>query len=199
MDVISHALWAGAAAELLHRRGVFSRRQVFVAAAFGAMPDLVGLVPVSASAAGSPDPWAAIVGYVTAIPSREPELEPWARELEHVLHCSAHSVLVLGCFALLAWRLWPKLWAGILGWGLHIALDVPTHSASYYAVTPIYPISGWSFDGLAWATTPAVLALNWALLAATYLALWLRRGGRARGDPHGAGLDPPGAPRGPDA
>ena len=55
MDVLSHALWAGAAAETLRRRSHFSRRDVILATAIGALPDLVGLVPVSIWAGNSPD------------------------------------------------------------------------------------------------------------------------------------------------
>ena len=174
MDVISHSLWAGAAAEVLRRRGTFARRDVAVATAFGAMPDVVALLPVSLWASGSTEPWESMVAYVTATPGKEPDLAPWAQVAEHVLHCSAHSVVVLAVFALIAWRFQPALRSAALGWGLHLALDVPTHSESYYAVTLFYPFSEWHIDGIAW-TTPAVLGLNWILLAATCATLWFTR------------------------
>ena len=180
MDVVSHALWAAAAAEGLRRRGTFTGRDVIVAAAFGAMPDLVGLLPVTAWAVGSPDALDAIGRYVAAVPGSEPDMAPWARHAEHVMHCSAHSLIVLALFALVAWRYGSAMRAALLGWALHIALDVPTHSSAYYAVTLFYPISEWRFDGVAW-TTPAVLAVNWVLLAATGAALWLSRLGIDRG------------------
>ena len=198
MDIVSHALWAAAAAEALRRRGTFARRDVIVAGAFGAMPDLVGLVPVSAWAIGSPEPWNVVAAYVAAVPGQEPSMAGWARQSEHVLHCSAHSLVVLAFVALLAWRQGAATRAALLGWTLHIALDVPTHSSAYYAVTLLYPLSEWRFDGLAW-TSPAVLAANWILLAATGAALWLTRGGRRRGDRRAADVPPPRGRDGRDA
>lgn len=99
MDVLSHALWAGSAAELLRRRGRFTAGEV----------------------AGA---WR------------------WHRPLLHAL----------------------------LGWWLHLALDIPTHSREYYAVTVLYPFSEWSFDGVAWPT-PWLLGVDWVLLVAAWAAL----------------------------
>ena len=77
------------------------------------------------------------------------------------------------------------LWAaaaaeGLRGRGTFARRDVIVAAAAYYAVTLFYPFSEWHFDGVAW-TTPAVLAVNWALLAAAGAALWLTRRSRPRG------------------
>ena len=171
MDVFSHALWAGAAAVALRRRRHdWSRGDVAAAMAFGAAPDLVGLLPVTAWAIGTASPSTAIREYVAAIPGTEPSMAPWARLAEHHLHCAAHSVLVAGLAALLAWRWRPRLLRGFTGWWLHLGLDVPTHSEAFYAVTLFYPLTEWSFDGIAW-TTPWLLGANWVALALTYAVL----------------------------
>ena len=178
MDLISHALWAGAAAEALHRRGRFSRRDVAGAVALGAMPDLVGALPVLAASVGGPAPLKTLLAYAMAVPGTEPALQAgWAYALEHHLHCSAHSVIVLAIVTALALR-WARAAApSLLGWWLHLALDVPTHSDDYYAVTIFYPFTEWSFDGIAW-TNPIVLGTNYVLLAVAYAWLW--RTSRAR-------------------
>ena len=101
-------------------------------------------------------------------------MAPWAHLLEHNLHCSAHSVLVLGLVTLVsAWRFRWFL-VPLAGWWLHLALDVPTHSRDYYAVPVLYPLSEWSFDGIAW-THPAVLGLNYMGLALAYAWLFATR------------------------
>ena len=58
-----------------------------------------------------------------------------------------------------------------MGWWLHIAIDIPTHSAKYYAVPILYPFTNRGFDGLAW-TTPWFLALNYLALAAVWIWLY---------------------------
>ena len=57
---------------------------------------------------------------------------------------------------------------GVLG----IVIDVFTHSAAYYPVPVLYPITMRAFDGVAW-NTPWFIALNYVALGATYL--WLVR------------------------
>lgn len=144
------------------------------AAAFALMPDVVALAPVSIWAVGSESAMGAIRAYVFAQPGTEPVMAPWARLLEHVIHCSAHSLLVLGLVSLFSF--WKCRWllVPLGGWWLHLALDVPTHSKEYYAVTILYPLSEWSFDGIAW-TKPEVLWGNYLALAMTYGWLFATR------------------------
>jgi hypothetical protein len=53
----------------------------------------------------------------------------------------------------------------MLGWLLHILIDIPTHSFSYYATRFLWPISEYRIDGIAWWTP--------RFWAATYGALWV--------------------------
>lgn len=174
MDVISHGLWATAVAEVLRRRGVVTTGQVAGTAAFGLMPDLMALVPVSIWAVGSESSIDAIRAYVFARPGSEPVMAPWAHILEHHIHCSAHSIIILSLITLLSF--WRVRWmlVPLTGWWVHLALDVPTHSSEYYAVTVFYPLTEWSFDGIAW-THPAVLGMNYAALTLVYTWLFLTR------------------------
>jgi hypothetical protein len=40
----------------------------------------------------------------------------------------------------------------MLGWLLHIAIDIPTHSFRYYATRFLWPVSDFRIDGIAWRT-----------------------------------------------
>ena len=75
-----------------------------------------------------------------------------------------HSLIIVAAVSALAWWLWPMLLYPLLGWWLHIATDIPTHSADYYAVPVLYPITYRGFDGIAW-NTPGFVALNYLALA----------------------------------
>ena len=174
MDVLSHGLWATALGETLRRRGLATRRQVLGASAFGLMPDLVALAPVSIWAIGAESSVDAVRAYIFATPGTEPAMAPWAHMLEHRIHCSAHSLIVLSLVTLLSFWKFRWLLVPLMGWWLHIALDVPTHSQEYYAVTLFYPLTRWSFDGVAW-THPAVLGLNYVALGIVYGWLFLTR------------------------
>jgi hypothetical protein len=81
------------------------------------------------------------------------------------LYPAGHSLivflLVFGLVTVLARRIVYSL----LGWLLHIVIDVPTHSFSYYATRFLWPISDFRIDGIAWGTP-------WFWVA-TYLALGL--------------------------
>jgi hypothetical protein len=138
------------------------------------MPDLVALLPVTGWAVSSSKPLDSILAYVMALPGKEPEMDVWARLAEHHIHCSAHSLIVLSLVTLACWRWLPRVLPALLGWWLHLLLDIPTHSREYYAVTILYPFTEWSFDGIAW-TTPWVLAVNYFALLIAYATLYAKR------------------------
>lgn len=173
MDVLSHGLWAAAAALALGRNRETSRGTVAGAVAFAVVPDIVPLLPVAVWAAGQGDT-GVVLDFVKAMPGREPPMPGVVTALSHHFHCIAHSALIAAAVALAAWRLLGRLWIPLVGWWAHIALDIPTHSDDYYAVPFLYPLTYWGFDGVPW-TTPWVLALNFAALAATWTWLWRRR------------------------
>lgn len=88
------------------------------------------------------------------------------------LHCVMHSAVVAGVVTLVCGALLRTLWVPLLDWWSHIVIDVFTHSVEYYPVRVLYPLSERVFDGLAW-NTPWFLALNYGVLAATWL--WMLR------------------------
>ena len=66
------------------------------------------------------------------------------------MYQAGHSLivflLVFGLTTILARRIVYSM----LGWLLHIVIDVPTHSFSYYATRFLWPISDFRIDGIAW-------------------------------------------------
>ena len=124
-----------------------------------------------------------MLAYATALPGAGPALPPWVALWSHHLHCTLHSAVVAFVVTLLLvpalvvrGHRWPGLWLPLLAWWGHILIDVPTHSADFYPVPVLYPLTMRGFDGLAW-NTPWFMALNYAALAATGLWLWRSRPG----------------------
>ena len=171
MDVVAHGLWAGAAGEWIRRRTGQDGRLVGWTVAFGIAPDVVQFVPVAAWSLSLPDPAQFLSAYIFATPGNEPALPPLIHQLSHHAHCALHSIVVAGIVTALAWWLRPALLLALPGWWLHIAIDMPTHSADYYAVPFLYPFSTIAVDGVAW-TSPWMLGLNYALLLLAYVRMF---------------------------
>jgi hypothetical protein len=162
MDIVAHGLWAGAAAVAAQRAGV-KVRPVW-AAAWAMFPDVlafgppvaVGLWMLVSGAAGSARPGHAGVPHV---------------HLGAPLYPLGHSLVtfavVFGLVTLAMRR--PPL--AMLGWLTHILIDIPTHSNSYYATRFLWPLSGYSINGVPW-WTPWLWVCTYVGLAITYLVLW---------------------------
>jgi LexA-binding, inner membrane-associated putative hydrolase len=171
MDIVSHALWAAAAGEHLRRKGLMGRGAFGATIAIGAMPDVVSFIPALAWGVREPHPFAAMCASIVATPGGEP-LPAAINTLSHNLHCVTHSVVIAALVTLVVWRARPAWIPVLVGWWLHIAMDIPTHSTDYYAVPIFYPLSDWGFNGVPW-TTPWIMALNYAALAVVFIGLFV--------------------------
>lgn len=172
MDILAHALWAGAGAELGGRRRPLKRRAVALIVALAALPDTLHLLPIAGWWLFGDGTFAALRAYAIAVPGHEPPLPATVQLLSHHLHCIAHSAVVAALTTLLLWVALRSLWIPLLGWWSHIVIDVLTHSADYYPVPVLYPITDRGFDGLAW-NTPWFMVANYAALG--MVGLWLLR------------------------
>lgn len=170
MDVLAHTLWAGIGVTLARRRWKITRRTAVITVGLAVLPDVMHLLPIIAWWFFGDGTFAAIKGYAIAVPGEEPMLPPIVNLLSHHLHCIMHSAIVAGAVTLLSWAALRSVWIPLLGWWSHIVIDVFTHSADYYEVPVLYPITERGFDGLAW-NTPWFMVLNYASLAA--MILWL--------------------------
>lgn len=170
MDILAHTLWVAVGAAALHRRRPLARGTVTAALALAALPDGVHLVPIAAWWLLGDGTLEAVRAYALAVPGQEPWLPPQIQLWTHHLHCVMHSAPIAALVTALAWAVRRALWLPLLGWWSHIAIDVFTHSADFYAVPVLYPFTERGFDGIAW-NTPWFMILNYASLAAA--GAWL--------------------------
>jgi hypothetical protein len=178
MEIVAHGLWAVAAAK---GKGDLAGRRIPVAwtAWWAIFPDVLAFGPAVAVGlwwriAGAPAAAGAHHHYHVGLP----------------LYQMGHSLVVFaaiyGLVSLVARR--PVI--GMLGWLMHILIDIPTHSFSYYATRFLWPVSNFRVDGIAW-WTPWFWAATYVALAAVYFALWrtgrlLRAPARKTGEPREA-------------
>ena len=175
MDVLAHALWAGAGVLLARRRWTVTPRTAAATVALAVAPDIPHLLPILGWSVFGAGNAATVKGYAIAVPGQEPALPPEVEWLSHNLHCVTHSAIVAAVTTLLLWIWLQSLWVPLLGWWSHVVIDVFTHSVDYYPSPVFWPITRQGVNGVAW-NTPLFMALNYLALAATYL--WLLRSSR---------------------
>lgn len=170
MDILAHALWAGAGVAAAHGRYPMAVRTAAATVALASLPDLGQILPILGWWLFGDGTARQLWAYVIALPGQEPVMPELVGMLSHHLHCIFHSAIVAGVVTLLFWVVSRRLWIPLLGWWSHIVIDVFTHSADFFPSPVLYPITQRGVDGIAW-NTPWFMALNYAALAAT--ALWL--------------------------
>lgn len=163
MEIVAHGLWA-AAAGIAAKKSMGIRLRLGWTVWWACFPDVLAFGPMIAAGL-----WLRLAGG--------PNLQPaGSHALPHVhiglpLYPAGHSLVVFllafGVVSLLARRVVFEM----LGWLLHILIDVPTHSLRYYATRFLWPVSDLRVDGIAW-WTPWFWAATYGALAAVYLILW---------------------------
>lgn len=161
MDIISHGLWGGVAF------GRKSKKTFFQAFFCGVAPDLfsfgiftaatiIGLAERPDWSAGPP-PADMIPGYVS------------------FLYNITHSLVIFALVFGVIWVLWKKPFLPLLAWPLHILLDIPTHSLSFFPTPFLWPFfDGVRVDGIPWSH-PYIFIPNVLFLVVLYMWFFVVR------------------------
>lgn len=163
MDIISHGLWGGIAL------GRSSRKSFWLAFLFGIAPDLLsfGFVILGAFVAHGFEFWRGI-GH----PPDPAKIPAYVYHLYNV----THSLVVFGLAFGVVWLLRGKpLWE-MGAWGLHVVVDIFTHTTAFFPTPFLWPLLTVRFNGWAWSD-PVIFVPNVVLLAVLYTVfLWKHRG-----------------------
>lgn len=162
MEIIAHGLWAAAGAIAVKRTTKVRLRPAWLVW-WAVFPDVLAFGPMVAAGL-----WFRLTRGGEAQMAHGHSF-PILHALQ--LYPAAHSLIVFalafGIVSILARRIVFEMF----GWLLHIAIDIPTHSLSYYATRFLWPVSDFRIDGIAW-WTPWFWAATYAALAATYIVMW---------------------------
>lgn len=160
MDIISHGLYGGVAF------GRKSRPSYWLAFFFGVAPDLFsfGLFFVTnlLGITERPD-WSSGHPAEEVIPS-----------YIHTLYNYTHSLVIFLIIFALVWFIRKKPLYEMLGWPLHILVDIPTHSTQFFATPFLWPLSDYRVNGYSWSR-PEIFIPNVILLAGLYLWFYVIR------------------------
>ncbi len=163
MDILSHTLWGGLAC------GRHSRRAYLWAGVFSVLPDVLGEGVMFGVAALARVP-------LPAAEHGHPNITEFPPALQQCYNAT-HSLLVFAAVFLAVWIVRRRPFVPLAAWGLHILIDIPTHSLALFPTPFLWPVSDLRIDGIPWHT-PAVLIPNSLLLLGLHAWWWLARRGR---------------------
>ncbi len=171
MDIFAHALWTSAAGITANEKLRKPFRWPWLVL-WGVSPDLGAFSPIFILQA-----WIWLFGDASTTPGL---FNPALREALPVylrpdeLYHYTHSLVIFSAVFALIWLVRRRpVWV-MLGWPMHILIDIPSHRAGMYGTPFLWPISSYRFNGISWAR-PGFMLLNYSALTVVYLALliWL--------------------------
>jgi len=187
MDIIAHGAWSFLTAKAVNARRTERPLNPWYTGLWGIFPDLASFGIVFA------------YGIVTlilgdrsflAFMHRAPDaLEPISAaafplaSIVPLLYSFTHSIVVFFAIFFLVLLIRRKPCWELLGWALHIMIDVPTHSYAFYPTPVFWPLSDWKFDGISWGTTWFMIG-NYVALAISFFALHASRMVKIRRTPN---------------
>jgi len=165
MDIFAHALWTGVVGLTVRhrvRRPISLRWLIF----WGVFPDLFSfLIPAVIR----------IWWYATGM---TPHLLPDAKGPAHFqwvwqLYYGSHSLVTFTVVFGLIWLIRRQPVLELLGWLLHILIDIPTHQGMF-ALHFLWPLSSFGVSGVRWENR-WFMAANYGTLLLLYAGVWLNR------------------------
>lgn len=166
MEIVAHGLLASATA-IFANRWIRTPIQIGWLVWWAAFPDVLAFGP--SFVAGL---WLRLAGGASSGSAG-------GHVLPHVhiglpLYPAGHSLIVFLLAFAFTTILARRVVLEVLGWLLHIAIDIPTHSLRYYATRFLWPVSDYRIDGLAW-WTPWLWVTTYVALGAVFFLLWKSR------------------------
>jgi membrane-bound metal-dependent hydrolase YbcI (DUF457 family) len=157
MDFISHALWGGISF------GRKTRKIYLLAAGISILPDFLteglfgGLYLLG-------------IGGMPGWEHGHPNISDYPVFAQNMYNFTHSLVIFVMVFALIWFLLGKRAWV-LAAWGLHILIDIPTHSLALFPTPFLWPLSSLRVNGIGW-DNPGILVIDIILLSAGY-TLWL--------------------------
>lgn len=180
MDILAHTLWTNASARgvnrLREKKGKPKALHVGWTAFWGVAPDffaftapfliaLFKIVTGQASPSSFGDHHVGVAGF----------------DLAAYLYQYSHSLVVFAAVFLVVWVISRRPRWELLGWALHILIDIPSHSIEFYPTPFLFPISDYRFPyGISWANTWYMI-INYSALVVVWTKIAIGKIRQSRG------------------
>ena len=182
MDIFAHTLWTAAGAKkgneiAEHKKGKF-HINVAWAAFWGVFPDLFAFT------------WPFLIRFYYLANGGLALNKFFGRRIEgavydnglsiaHTLYNYSHSLVIWALVFGAVWLFYKRPRYELLGWALHILIDIPSHVLSFFPTPFLFPISDYKFShGIQWSNQYFMM-VNYTLLCLVWGRILLR-GRRAR-------------------
>ncbi len=157
MDVVAHFLWTFAL--------YFKRKERWLAALFGVLPDILSFGPFF------------IVNLLfQGLKFGKPEVSSIPPYIFTIYNLT-HSLIIFLFVFCLVFLLTKKVHYFLGGWLLHILIDIPTHTKEFFPTPFLWPISDFKVSIFSWGT-PWFMILNYTSLLFVYFYISLRKKNR---------------------
>lgn len=176
MDIFAHILWANAGA-----RGANAIAERKGKKKFKISPFWTGFFGVA------PDFFAFTIPFLMVIYNgifgessfsefgRHHITNPSGFDLAAYLYQFSHSLVIFALVFILVWVISRRPRYELLGWLLHILIDIPSHSAGFYPTPFLFPISDYKFlYGVSWANIWYMI-INYSLLAIIWIYILIKK------------------------
>ena len=193
MDTLSHGLWATAVAKGVNLKSTKKIKLGWMAL-WGISPDIFSFAPVIIWML-----WQVFYNGVDFADIPRPETMPpevrnsfFIFRLTETLYHISHSFITFFALFFLAWIMcwymfkhksetntltythyqpsrYTPHWE-MTGWLIHIVMDIPTHSKTFYPTLFLWPLSDWHFDGISWANMWFIIT-NYTFLLIVFILL----------------------------
>lgn len=166
MDIFAHGLWTNVMYKAIPATRA-DKKTTWWGIFLGIFPDLWAFTPVFVYIF-----FEAIFKHHTfrfVSPQDSPGPLP-LDSLTHHLYNLSHSLVVWLIIFGLTWLIIKKFPWPLLGWALHIGIDIFSHSSKFYPTPFLWPISSFHVNGWAWAD-PVFMLVNYGALLVLYLFL----------------------------
>lgn len=162
MDIVAHGLYGGAG--FAHK----SKKSFWTAVWWGIFPDLIAF--------GSFFPifvWRYGFHREQIMRVEPPTIELIPRYV-HIIYNFSHSLIIFALVFGLIWFFMKRPIYELLAWGLHILMDIPSHTNRFFPTPFLYPFSSFTVNGISWGT-PWFFFSYWGVLIAIYGMVFLMR------------------------
>lgn len=159
MDIFAHAFWTNA---VFYSKYKNRKRARLWAVAFGVLPDVVSFAPV-------------VLFLLFTWQRFRPEMyfQGWVFTYALWSYNFTHSLVIFLAAALLVAAVRKgKVYWPMLGWALHIAIDIPTHKG-FFPTPFLYPLSNYQNPyAVPWAE-PKFMLINYAAIVLVYSVIYI--------------------------
>ncbi len=168
MDILAHSIWSALVAKSINFKKK-KKLSILKTAFWGIFPDLFAFTLLFT---------VLIIGTLfgtTPVPDHN-NIEPAMRNgsisiVTEVLYQFSHSLIIFAIILLVLYVSFGKVIWEMLGWGLHIIIDIFTHSYKFYPTPFLWPFSEFRFDGISWGQWWFQL-INYSTMLIVFLVIW---------------------------